>query len=212
MKPARVGLMLLAGIAINTLAGAGLSYLIFLANDEQLPSIQFWLLSCLGGACWSAVALVSCTVGVAVCAELRFAGPLDALALGVSQAALPGVPVERVKVIAVVVTALAVGYVDHRDDPLHWPEDTVLCAAGGRPRPPGHWVVQPGGALVLVADAVARSAVQPAELPLVVLTAFISVPFFLLLLLDKPTAALELQRPLRMLQLVRISASEKDLG
>jgi iron complex transport system permease protein len=39
-----------------------------------------------------------------------------------------------------------------------------------------------GAALVLLADAVARTALQPAELPLGVLTALVGVPFFLLLL------------------------------
>jgi iron complex transport system permease protein len=39
-----------------------------------------------------------------------------------------------------------------------------------------------GAALVLLADSVARTAVQPAELPLGVLTALVGVPFFLVLL------------------------------
>ena len=45
---------------------------------------------------------------------------------------------------------------------------------------PDHRVVLPGSALL--ADSVARTAVKPAELPLGVLTAFVGVPFFLLLL------------------------------
>ena len=53
---------------------------------------------------------------------------------------------------------------------------------------PDHRVVLPGSALlgaalVLLAYSVARTAVKPAELPLGVLTAFVGVPFFLLLLL-----------------------------
>ena len=49
------------------------------------------------------------------------------------------------------------------------------------------WWVLPGSALlgaalVLVADAVARTMAAPAELPLGVLTALVGVPFFLLLL------------------------------
>lgn len=52
---------------------------------------------------------------------------------------------------------------------------------------PDHRVVLPGSALlgaalVLLAYSVARTAVKPAELPLGVLTAFVDVPFFLLLL------------------------------
>ena len=57
--------MLLAGVAINALAGAGLGYLTFLATDEQLRNIQFWLLGSLGGARWSAVLLVGAIVAVA---------------------------------------------------------------------------------------------------------------------------------------------------
>lgn len=56
----RVGLMLLAGIAVNALAGAGLGLLSFLATDEQLRNLQFWLLGSLGGARWSASSARRC--------------------------------------------------------------------------------------------------------------------------------------------------------
>ncbi len=181
----RVGLMLLAGIAINALAGAGLGYLTFLASDEQLRSIQFWLLGSLGGARWSAVTLVFTIVLVAVGAGLTLAKPLNAIALGEAQAALLGVPVERVKGFAVLVTALAVGAVTATTGIIGFigliAPHCVRLLAG-----PDHRVVLPGSALlgaalVLAADSVARTAVQPAELPLGVLTAFVGVPFFLLL-------------------------------
>ena len=54
----RIGLMLLAGIAINALAGAGLGFLSFVSTDEQLRNLQMWLLGSLGASRWSAVALV----------------------------------------------------------------------------------------------------------------------------------------------------------
>ncbi|MDB5931693.1 MAG: iron transporter permease, partial [Polaromonas sp.] len=182
----RVGLMLLAGIAINALAGAGLGYLTFLASDEQLRSIQFWLLGSLGGARWSAVMLVAGIVAAAVLAGLRLAAPLNAIALGEAQAALLGVPVERVKLAAIVLTALAVGTVTATTGMIGFiglvAPHCVRLVAG-----PDHRTLLPGSALlgaalVLAADAVARTAVQPAELPLGVLTAFVGVPFFLLLL------------------------------
>ncbi len=182
----RVGLMLLAGIAINALAGAGLGFLTFLATDEQLRNIQFWLLGSLGGARWSAVALVSATVFIATCAGFTLARPLNAIALGEAQAELLGVPVERVKRYAVLVTALAVGAVTATTGIIGFvglvAPHCVRMIAG-----PDHRVVLPGSALlgaalVLLADSVARTAVKPAELPLGVLTAFVGVPFFLLLL------------------------------
>ena len=52
--------------------------------------------------------------------------------------------------------------------------------AGGRLAPRTALLL--GAALVVAADAVARTIVQPAELPLGVLTAFIGVPLFLAML------------------------------
>ena len=182
----RMGLMLLAGVAVNALALAGLGYLNFISTDEQLRNIQMWLLGSLGGARWSAVALVGAVVAVAFGLGLALARPLNAIALGEAQAALLGVPVERTKRLAVLVTALAVGAVTAATGIIgfiglvapHW----VRLVAG-----PDHRVVLPGSALlgaalVLAADGVARTIVQPAELPLGVLTAFIGVPLFLAML------------------------------
>jgi iron complex transport system permease protein len=182
----RMGLMLLAGVAVNALALAGLGYLNFISTDEQLRNLQMWLLGSLGGARWSAVALVGSIVAVACGLGLALARPLNAIALGEAQAALLGVPVERTKRLAVLVTALAVGAVTAATGIIgfiglvapHW----VRLVAG-----PDHRVVLPGSALlgaalVLAADGVARTIVQPAELPLGVLTAFIGVPLFLAML------------------------------
>lgn len=182
----RVGMMLLAGVAVNALAGAGLGYLNFLASDEQLRSIQFWLMGSLGGARWSAVVLVFTIVLIAICAGITCARPLNAIALGEAQAVLLGVDVERTKRLAIAVTALAVGAVTATTGIIGFvgllSPHCVRLIAG-----PDHRTVLPGSAmlgaaLVLLADSVARTAVQPAELPLGVLTAFVGVPFFLLLL------------------------------
>ena len=182
----QMGLMLLAGVAVNALASAGLGFLSFMATDEQLRNIQFWLLGSLGGARWSSVALVGTIVLAAGAVGLALARPLNALALGEAQARLLGVDVERVKRSAVVVTAVAVGAVTAATGIIgfigliapHW----VRLVAG-----PDHRIVLPasallGAALVLAADVVARTIFSPAELPLGVLTAFIGVPMFLLML------------------------------
>lgn len=182
----RVGQMLLAGIAVNALGGAGLGYLTFVATDEQLRHLNFWLLGSLGGARWSAVALVAVLVSAASIAGMSLARALNALSLGEAQATLLGVDVERTKRVAVVATALAVGAVTATTGIIGFiglvAPHCVRLVAG-----PDHRVVLPGAALlgaalVLAADAVARTVVQPAEMPLGVLTATVGVPFFLLLL------------------------------
>lgn len=182
----RVGMMLLAGIGVNALAGAGLGLLSYLSNDEQLRNLQLWLMGSLGQARWASVWLVGALVagGMAVAATL--ARPLNALALGEGQAQLLGVAVEGTKRRAVLVTALVVGAVTSATGVIGFigliaPHGVRLLAG------PDHRVVLPGSALlgaalVLAADAVARTLVQPAELPLGVLTALIGVPLFLLML------------------------------
>ncbi len=182
----RMGLMLLAGVAVNALAGAGIGFLSFISSDEQLRNLQLWLLGSLGASRWSAVAMVGAAVATSLVAGLALARPLNAIALGEAQANLLGVAVERTKRRAVLVAALAVGAVTATTGVIgfvglvapHW----VRLIAG-----PDHRVVLPasallGAILVVLADAVARTIVQPAELPLGVLTAFIGVPLFLVML------------------------------
>ena len=182
----RIGVMLLAGVAINALAGAALGFLSFLSTDEQLRNLQMWLLGSLGASRWSSVGLVGAAVAISLAAGLALARPLNALALGEAQAHLLGVAVERTKRQAVLVAALAVGAVTATTGIIgfiglvapHW----VRLVAG-----PDHRIVLPGSALlgaalVVGADAVARTVVKPAELPLGVLTAFIGVPLFLAML------------------------------
>ncbi|VWX63047.1 Hemin transport system permease protein HmuU [Burkholderiales bacterium 8X] len=183
---ARVALMLLAGIAINALAGAGLGLLSVMATDEQLRSLQFWLLGSLGGARWSAVMLVGAAVALSLVAGMGLARPLNAIALGESQAALLGVDVQRITRRAVLVTAVAVGAVTATTGIIGFigliAPHAVRMLAG-----PDHRIVLPasalvGAALVLAADTLARTVMAPVELPLGVLTAFLGVPMFLFLL------------------------------
>ncbi len=183
---ARVGMMLLAGIAINAVAGAGLGLLSYMATDEQLRSLQFWLLGSLGGARWSAVALVCGLVVLALALALPLARSLNALSLGEAQASLLGVDVRRLQQRAVLTAAVAVGAITATTGIIGFvglvAPHVVRLVAG-----PDHRVLLPasallGAALVLLADAAARTLAQPAELPLGVLTALLGGPFFLLLL------------------------------
>ncbi|MEM7293501.1 MAG: iron ABC transporter permease, partial [Pseudomonadota bacterium] len=44
--------VLLAGIAVNAIANAGIGLLTYIADDEQLRTLTFWTLGSLGGATW----------------------------------------------------------------------------------------------------------------------------------------------------------------
>lgn len=182
----RLAVMLLAGIALNALAMAGIGFLSSIATDVQLRALNFWLLGSLGAARWMPVLVIAAVVLPAVLLVLRLAGELNALALGEAQARLMGVPVDRVKLIGVVAGALAVGAVTSLTGTVGFiglVAPHLVRLAGG----PDHRVVLPGSALlgaalVIAADTAARTWFAPAELPLGVLTAFIGTPLFLALL------------------------------
>lgn len=181
-----VATLLLAGVAVNALAGALTGLLIFMADDRQVRDITFWTLGSLAGARWAQLPVVLALVGVPALLLCLLARPLNALLLGEAEAFHLGVRVEAVKRVAVVLAAVAVaagvaftgliGFVG-----LVVPHLVRLVfGADHRLVLPGAALL--GGALLVLADLLARSLAAPAELPVGVVTALLGAPFFLWLL------------------------------
>lgn len=178
--------LILTGIAVNAFAGALIGLCVFLADNAQVTQITFWQLGSLAQATWPKVlAVLPCALaGLAVAPW--YARKLDLLALGERPARHLGVDVERLRLVLVLVVALltaaAVAVAGIITFVGLLVPHLLRMAAG-----PGHRFLVPGsalgGALVLVAaDLAARTAAQPAELPLGVLTALFGSPFFFWLL------------------------------
>jgi iron complex transport system permease protein len=176
--------LLLTGVVVAAGCGAIVSLLLSLSDDLRLRGMLFWLLGDFGyvRTPWSLLTLAL----IAIPAGLLVARPLDALARGELQARLLGVPVRGLRIgiyiaasvltAAAVTTAGSIGFVGLVTPHL------VRLAAGS-----SHRVVIPasalaGGALVVVADLLARTIVAPRQLPVGALTALIGVPLFLLLM------------------------------
>jgi iron complex transport system permease protein len=169
--------LLLAGIAMSALAGAAI---------RQLRDLSLWLLGGLGGASRDvALVLLPCVLAAGLLLWRR-ARELDALLLGEAEAYHLGVDVERLRRRVVAEVALAVGVcvaftgmigfvgllVPHLLRGLVGPRHRVLLPAAALG----------GAALLLVADAVARTVLAPAELPVGILTAMLGAPVFLAML------------------------------
>lgn len=183
---ASVATILLAGVAINALCSAGIGFLTFIADEQQLRSLVFWTMGSLGAATWKSLPLALPLVVIPTILLMRDTRALDAFALGEREAGHLGVDVERLKRRILILVALAtsasvsvcgiIGFVG-----LVVPH--LLRIACG----PGHRLVLPGAALLgaallTAADLVARLIVAPAEMPIGVVTALVGGPFFLWLL------------------------------
>lgn len=187
----RVTTMLLAGIAINAIAGAGIGMMTFIATDDQLRDITFWSLGSLGRASWQSIGIMMPFLLVALIPLPFIARALNALLLGESEAMHLGVNVERVKVAVIIMVALSVGAGVAVTGIIGFVGLVVphlMRLATG----PDHRVVLPGsallGAILLVsADLMARTIAIPAEVPIGIVTALIGGPFFLWLLLKDRT-------------------------
>lgn len=178
--------LVLTGIAVNALAGAGLALMLFLGDTQAREEIVFWQLGSLNGTRWIYVAVVAPFVGVGVLGALLVARRLDLLALGDRAARHVGVNVERLRMFSIVLvamlTAAAVSFAGIIAFVGLVVPHLVRMVVG-----PGHRVLVPasalGGALLLsLADLFARTAVPYAELPIGMLTSLVGGPFFFWLL------------------------------
>ena len=184
-----VATMLLAGIAINAIAGAGTGLMTFLADDDQLRDLMFWTLGSLGGATWTRLAVVMPLILVGIAAMLPLARPMNALLLGEAEAGHLGIDTQHVKRRVIALAALVVGAATAMSGIIGFVGLVVphlLRLALG----PDHRFLLPGSALLgasllLGADLLARTLLAPAELPIGIVTALVGGPFFLWLLLRR---------------------------
>ena len=178
--------LILAGVAISAICGAGTGMLIFMADDRQLRTIVFWSLGSMGGATWRSVLAVLPFIGVGLLLLPRWGRALNLLALGEREARHLGVETERTRFFLIVLAALVTGaavavagivsfvglVVPHIIRLIAGPDHRTLLPASALG----------GAALLLLADLAARTVAVPRELPLGVVTALAGGPFFLWIL------------------------------
>ncbi|MFF4520746.1 FecCD family ABC transporter permease [Streptomyces bluensis] len=179
--------VVLSGVASMQLFSALTSFVVLTAADaETTRGVLFWLLGSLGGAGWTDVWVCLGVLVVALLVCLGYARVLDAFAFGQDAAAALGVSVARTRLVLLCVTALltaalvasagAVGFVG-----------LVLPHAARALVGPGHVRLLPvaalAGAVFLVwVDTLARTVLDPQEVPVGVVTSLIGVPAFVLVL------------------------------
>ncbi|WP_163895663.1 FecCD family ABC transporter permease [Mycolicibacterium hippocampi] len=179
--------LVLAGIAGTQLFSAITAFIVFSSADaQQTRGVLFWLLGSLGGAGWDQVAVCGAICALALLICLTQSDALDAFAFGNDAAAALGIPVTRVRILLMVVTALltavlvsaagAIGFVGlvlpHAARIIAGPLHRRLLLVSGLV-----------GAIFLVwVDAAARTVFAPQELPVGVVTALVGVPAFALIL------------------------------
>ncbi len=176
--------LLLTGVVVAAGWSALIALLLTVAPEAQVKGMLFWMLGDLSAIPPPLPALA--TLALVLVAASALARDLNVLVRGEEIAATLGVEVRRVTLTlhalaalataAAVTTAGSVGFVGlvvpHALRLVIGNDQRVLLPAAALA----------GGALLVLADTLARSVIAPAQLPVGVITALIGVPVFLYLL------------------------------
>jgi iron complex transport system permease protein len=177
--------LLLAGVVVGVVLGAGTQAVLLLAPDA-LQAMQAFLLGSTAFVGWPSAGLMLAAAALRTAAATLLARALDALALGEATAASLGMPLATLRLALVAVLALATASAVAQTGLIAF----VGLAAPHLVRalvPTTHgWLMAlaaaMGGALLLAADTLARGWLAPQELPVGVLTAVLGGGYLLWLM------------------------------
>ena len=177
--------LLLAGVAVASFLTATQTFVLQL-NSDSLRAVYTWMLGGFATAGWEQVVLVLPYISAAGLVLVLCGRLLDVLTLGDEEAKSLGVNPAVVRLLVLGAASLAtacavsvsglIGFVG-----IVVPH-VVRLLAGWSYRVLVPLSLLGGGAFVILADVVARTAFAPAELPIGVVTAFAGAPFFLVVL------------------------------
>ena len=181
--------LLLAGVIVNAFFSAVIMFLISTAGGKNIHSVMFWLMGDLSLVGWSEIIPTGIFLTVGFIVIYSYSRHLNLIIAGEETALQLGVNVEKTKKIlllaASIVTGAAVsvsgiiGFVGlvipHIMRMLLGSDHRLLLPSS----------VLFGGSFLIVADAIARTVIAPAELPVGVITALCGAPYFIYLLRRK---------------------------
>ena len=181
-----VRVLLLAGVVVGAFFSACIALVLSLSEAPVVRSAVLWMMGSLSGADWRSVGMAAAYTLPATLLLLGMARGLNAMSIGEETATYLGVEVEWLKrtsygvasllAAATVAVAGIIGFVG-----LIIPHAVRLLVGSD------HRVLLPlaflaGAAFLALADVLARTLLAPTEIPIGVVTAFVGVPIFLVLL------------------------------
>jgi iron complex transport system permease protein len=178
--------LLLTGLAVAALAGAGTSMLLAATEEFRVRTVLFWLAGGLEGRSWTHLRLAAAFILTGTLSLLALSRPLDLLSLGEDEAAALGLPIHLARLSILTLAALVAGaatsvagsvpfvglVAPHALRPLVGPLGRHLLPAA----------FLGGALLVTLADLGSRTLSDRIDLPLGSLTALVGAPYFLIAL------------------------------
>jgi len=188
LKQSEQNTLLLAGIAMSLMLGAIVSLLLVI-NRDKMESIIFWTLGGFNAISWQQIWVVAPIVLFALIMLYKYSKDLNLLAMGNETAHSLGINVKQKVAIILLISALSVSIVVAYSGVIGFVGLIVphmvrfIIGADNRRLLPlsALW----GGIFLIIADSMARTVVQPGELPVGSITALFGAPYFFFILIKK---------------------------
>ena len=181
--------MVLAGIMVGSLFNAGTSFIKLVADPNNvLPTITYWLMGSVAGVTTQKLAWVAIPVLGGMLTLLILRWKLNLLTMGEDEARSMGVNTKIMRVVVVTSATLITAACVSISGLIGWVGLVIphfarmLVGYDYRVMMPVCMLM--GASFLMLVDNVARSIVT-SEIPIGILTAFVGVPFFLYLILDR---------------------------
>lgn len=177
--------IILAGVAVNSLAGAATSGIMQL-NSEKVQAVLPWLAGGLSGLSWYHLEMILPYFSIAIVLSIFAIRHANILLLGDEAAKLLGHPTEKSRLFLIIVSTLLAGIAVSVSGLIGFVglvvPHIVRLVVGSDYKFLLPMSAICGAALVVFADTAARSWFDPIELPVGILLAVFGGPFFLYLL------------------------------
>ncbi len=181
--------LLLAGIALNALFAAIIGLMSYLADDQSLRLITYWLMGSLGAGSWQNIMIAAPILILSMWGIYHKRNELNLLLLGEANAKYMGVEVEKVKKQLLWLNALTVGLAVSVSGIIGFiglvVPHILRITTGSDYRYLLLNSMLLGGSVMLIADLVARMVAAPAEVPIGIITSILGAPVFILLLIKQ---------------------------
>ncbi|MED7789131.1 iron ABC transporter permease [Francisella sp. 19X1-34] len=184
-----LGILVLAGVAINALCGALIGVMTYLSDDGILRNITFWQMGSFANITLGQVVFLLVSVFVAILFMRNISKYLNAMISGEEYARMLGINIQQYKFKSIVIIALLVGASTAVAGPIAFiglvVPHIMRFLIGNEHKYLMFFSAIFGALLLTVADILSRMILSPAELPIGLMTALIGAPYFVYLLFSK---------------------------
>lgn len=179
--------LILAGVALSSLFGGGLTLLQYFADESKVSSIVFWTFGNLGSAGWPEIGIIAVVFAISLIYYLLNRWNYNAMESGAEMAKSLGVNSRTVMLVSLAIcslsAAVAVSFVGIISFVGLIAPHIMRRFVGNDYRYLLPCSAVAGALLLILADTFGRLIIAPVILPIGAITSFLGAPMFLFLLL-----------------------------